>query len=244
MIDLVVLLAVGFGVFLLAGVAQSVSGFGLALVAVPLLALTVDPVTAVVCATGVGTALTGWAGVRERAHLDVPVARRLTVFGVIGMPVGLILLAQLDESGLEAIMAVSLVAALGLIWSRVQLPAGPGTARVAGVASGVLLTSTGMNGPPLVLGLNALRLPPRQFRATLQVVFCSQDVLSMVAFAVLGYVEPAALVIIAGGLLGSLLGWLLGDRVFHRINPEAFRRVLLVGLLVSAAVLVLSALTP
>lgn len=232
---------VGLGVFVLAGVAQAVTGFGSALVAVPLLALAVDPTTAVVAATVVGTGLAGYAVVAEREHVERAVTWQLLLAGAVGMPLGLWLLTSLGDRALTALMAGSVLLALALVVSGVQLRGGRPVTWATGFTSGVLLTSTGMNGPPLVLGLHLLGLEPRRFRGTLQAVFCGHDLMAVLGFVVVGTLHPPAAWLALGGLLGSVLGWKIGDQLFHRLSPALFRKVLVVGLLASALSLLLNA---
>ena len=103
-----------------------------------------------------------------------------------------------------------------------------------------MLTSTGMNGPPLVITLQAMKLRPDSFRATLQAVFCSQDVA-----AVAGFVAVGQLLHRAGRDRGrparTASGWLLGDRVFTGIDAGMFRRIVLGMLVLSALAAGLSA---
>lgn len=218
---------------------QSVSGFGAALVAIPILALAVGPAEAVVVATLVSLVLSCWAAVREREHVDVPIARRMTIAGVVGMPAGLALLVWSSEGVLRVLMAVTVLVALVLVATKVRVSGGAVTGDVTGVLSGVLLTSTGMNGPPLVLGLYAQRPEPRRFRGTLQAVLGAQDVVAVVGFVLVGRVHPPMLVAAAIGLVCCPLGWLVGDLVFDRIPARAFHLVLSVGLAASALMLVL-----
>lgn len=217
---------------------QSVSGFGAALVAVPILAPVLGPGQAVVTVTLVSVVLSGGAALRERHHVDVATSRRMTLAGLVGMPVGLVLLARASETLLQSLMAVTVLAALVLVAGRVRVPSGVATARITGVLSGVLLTSTGMNGPPLVLGLFAQHPEPRRFRGTLQAILCAQDLAAIIGFVALGMVHREALVAALIGLASCPAGWLLGDLVFDRIAPKVFHRVLSLGLAASALMLV------
>lgn len=229
------------GVFLLSGLAQAVTGFGSALVAVPLLALTTDPVTAVVAATMMSLGLSSWAAVRERADLDRPIAGRMVVAGLLGIPLGLVLLLGSSAGGLQVLMAVTVLVALVVVGADVRLPGSAATTWSTGVVSGMMLAATGMNGPPLVVGLQAAGLRPRGFRSTLQAVFAVQDLLVVVAFVLAGQVSGEEVAFAATGVLAGPLGWLAGDRLFVRLPAAAFRRVLVIGLLASALVLVLTA---
>lgn len=227
--------AVAAGVFMLAATAQALTGFGFALVAVPLLALVTDSVTAVVATTAVSLVLTGAVGYRERAHVERPTAIRFIVAGLIGMPLGLVALSRLDERSLTILIAVGVLLCAGLLWFSVELPAGRGPQWGTGVVSGTLLTSTGMNGPPVVLMMQAISLAPRRFRATLQVIFFGQDLAAVAAFAVLGYLDSAVAAAVVAGAAGVPAGWWLGDRLFGLL-PTAHFRVLVLGTVTATAV--------
>lgn len=237
---LVVVAVAAVAVFVLAALAQAASGFGSALVAVPLLGFVVGPGEALVAATVAGLVLTGGAWRREHGHTDAPVVRRLTVAGVLGMPAGLAVLLLASERVLTSVIAVVLLGTVALLAAGVRLPTGRRAQWGAGVASGTLLTSTGMNGPPLVLVLRDEA--PHRFRATLQATFCLQDAVAVVAFVALGQVGAPVLVAAAAGVLGMPLGWRLGDAVFRRLSPERFRVLVLAGLAATGTVALVGAL--
>lgn len=224
---LAVLAAVTAAVFLLAAMAQAVTGFGFALVAVPLLALVAGPVTAVVATTAVSLAVTGVIGYGERAHVDRPTALRFVIAGLIGMPLGLVALSRLDERYSTILIAGGVLLCTGLLWSGVALPTGPWLQWGTGVLSGALVTSTGMNGPPAVLMMQAISPAPRRFRATLQVIFFGQDAAAVAAFAVLGYLDSAVAAAVVAGALGVPAGCWLGNRLFALLPTAQFRFVVL-----------------
>ncbi|MDI6908213.1 sulfite exporter TauE/SafE family protein [Nocardioides sp.] len=239
MTDLLLVAGVAAAVFVLAAMAQAITGFGSALVAVPLLTLVVHPIAAVVAATAVSLVLTSGAAWRERSYVDLASARTLTLTGVLGMPLGLVLLALADESRLQAWIAGSMLVMVLLVAAGVRI--GARGLPVAGLLSGALLTSTGMNGPPLVMAL--MDRERRGYRATLQGVFAVQDVVAVAAFLVLGYVDREVALLIASGVVGLPAGWRLGDAVFHRIPAARLRPVIVGGLVLTAASVLLAAVT-
>lgn len=225
-----------------AATVQAVTGFGFAMVAVPLLALLIDPVQAVVVATLVSLALTTLVVRRERAHVVGRTALRMTVGGLVGMPVGLFALTRLDVSTLRVVIAVVIAALVVLMLVGVRGGSGVISQWGSGVVSGALLTSTGLNGPPLVLTLQSIGLAPRAFRGTLQRVFQGQDLVAVLAFAVVGRVDVTVLVFSLAGIASIPVGWACGDRLFGRVSPERFRLIVMTTLLVTAGVSLLAAL--
>lgn len=232
--ELLVLAAVALVVFVVAALVQAVTGFGSALAAVPGLLLVTDPARAVVAATVVSLVLTTGMALREREHVERRDAVVLTVTGLVGMPVGLVLLAVADEGLLSAGIAAAMLVMVALLAAGLRV--GRRGLPVVGVVSGGLLTSTGMNGPPLVMAL--VDREPRCYRATLQAVFAGQDVVAVAAFVLLGHVDVDVLVLAVGGVAGLPLGWRLGDAIFHRVSPSQLRP-LVIGTLVASALAVL-----
>lgn len=235
-------LAVALVAFVIAGFAQSLTGFGSSLVAAPLLALVAGAGTTVVAVTLVSLVLTGWAGIREHDHVDAGLAARVSLAGLFGLPAGLVLLTRASDGALSILMAAVVLVALALVASPVRLPDRPATTWLTGLASGLLLTSTGMNGPPLVLAMDSRRMEPRRFRGTLQVVLCGQDLAAVLGFALIGSIDRTALVAAAVGMVASPLGWRVGDLFFDRIPPALFRRMLVAGLALSAITLAVTRL--
>jgi uncharacterized membrane protein YfcA len=230
------LLVMAFTIVLLAAATQAVTGFGYALVAVPLLAAATDPRTAVVACSLTGIGLTLTAVVRERAHARWRTAGMLLGAAVLGMPVGLLVLWAAPERALTALIAVVVLGCTLLVWRDLRIGTGAATVGVIGVLSGVLATATGMNGPPLVAAFQAMGYDPRTFRATLAAVFAGTGVLGLAGFALTGELTADAGAVAAAGMPAVLLGWWAGDRLFSRLDPVRFRRLVLCALLVSAAV--------
>lgn len=219
------------------GAAQAATGFGFALVAVPLLALSSTPRDAVIIVTLTSALVTAGAAVRDRADVDRALAWRVSAAAVVGMPAGLVALLLLPQRWLGVGVAVVAVAFVGWSMTGRLVRAERGMAVGAGLLSGAALTATGMNGPPLVAAMQALRLPQGRQRATLQAVFCFQDVVAVVAFAALGQLPTHVWLLAMCSTPAAALGWGLGDRWFRRVDERAARRLVTALLLASAATL-------
>lgn len=235
-----VLAGTGLAVYALAAVAQAVTGFGSALVAVPLLAFVVDPTNAVVATTIVSGVLSAWSFRTERPYADGPALRTLVLSGAVGIPFGLFLLVVLGAGVLRLLIGSVVLVLVVLLAAGRRLPSGRGALRVAGTSSGALLSSTGLNGPPLVLVLAGHQ--PRVARATLQGVFAVQDLIAVAGFACLGRLSGTAAGLAVAGVVVVPLGWWIGDRLFHRLRPVHARWIVLAGLAVSGGLTVAQSL--
>ncbi len=224
----------------LAGAAQSLTGFGFSLLAVPLLAVVVGPEAAVLTANALGSAVNvalvveGWAHVRRRT------AAVLLAGAVAGLPIGLLVIEVLDPQALKVVIAVVVLVLTGLLARGVTLGArGLGVDLATGFTSGVLSTSTSMNGPPLVLGLQAQGFGPAEFRATLATVFVVSGVLSVLLLTAAGNWTDTVTLALVAGIPGLAVGWWLGRLAYRRVDPVRFRAVVL-GMLVASALVALA----
>lgn len=229
-------LALLFLIFVAAAFAQSVTGFGFALAAVPLLALLASPRTAVVAAALVSLVLTGGTTLAEREHVRWRPAGWLLLAAAVGMPAGLLALRALPSAALLATIAVVTLGCTAIVWRRWQMPASRAAVGTVGVVCGVLTTATGTNGPPLVAALQSMGYPPRRLRATLAAIFTGAGMVAIVGFALSGALTPRTVGIAAIGLPAVALGGWAGNRLFHRIDHGRFRTLVLAALVCSSLV--------
>ncbi len=224
----------------LAAFVQSTTGFGFALVAVPLLATVTEPQRAVVSVTAVSLLLSAWVGWRHRATLDREAVIGYTWTGLLGMPVGLLVLLVVPSSALKILVGVVVLLAVAGMLLRYHV-SGRAWQIAAGLLGGALLTSTGMNGPPIVIGMDARALPPARFRATLQAIFALQGVVAVGLFAVSGLVDRGVVLLVIADAVALPIGWRLGALVFDRLSPKQFRVGVLSMLVLSASVALVTA---
>jgi uncharacterized membrane protein YfcA len=223
------------GVFLLAAAVQGVSGFGFALLSMPLLSFIVGPKDAVAVSTLVGTVASGSLLARHRHTVRWDLVRPLLLAAAAGMPFGLYLLVVIAEGPLRLLLAVVVAAFAGLLASGWRLG---GSSRalelLAGFTSGLLNTSLSTNGPPLVVALQARDLEPDEFRGTISVLFFASSLMANALLARAGRYDREILIQAAIGVPALLVGSAVGARMARRLPAAAFRRVVL-ALLVATA---------
>jgi uncharacterized protein len=230
--------------FALGSGAQAISGFGFALISIPLASLVLPPTDAVVAQTIAGSILSFVMAWQYRADADVPVIRRSVPAMIVGIPIGLAVVSRVNDRGLRLMVGVAVLVAATAIATgyRITSQRHGLIDSTAGLVSGVLTMTTGTTGPPLVITLAGRNASPATFRATLQAMFAVANALSLPAFALAGKITGAGVTASAIALVPTMLGRVAGERVFRRLNPDSFRKVVLVMLFLAGSVAIVKAI--
>ncbi len=218
-----------------ATVAQTVAGFGFALIVVPAFVAVLDVRDAIVLTTLVGIINNGVLAFTTRRHVPWGTVTPMLLGAAAGMPVGLavLLLAPADAIRISVGVATIVIAgalARGLRFRDASVVA----AATAGGISGLLNTSVGINGPPVALYLQGRELPHGEFRGALAVFFVVSNVIAIAIFVVSMIITSTALALWAAAVPAVGVGSFVGHRLVHRVNPVVFRRLVYVLLLASA----------
>lgn len=240
-------------VVLVGAAVQSATGFGFALVSGPALLALLEPAEAVTALLVLGVAVNVLvvAGRAAGGSVRWPDLVRVVVAAVPGLVGGALLLGVVPKPVLQAVVGVGVLVAVALqVWRRPAVAAPVpgrvphGSAVVVGLLVGVLTTTTGTNGPPLVLWLERHRLDPADARRTISAVFLALNVLGAVALAAVGHGVTGARPVLLGVLLVcAVVGYAAGAVVFRRMDPRRFRVAGLVLCAVAGLAALASALT-
>lgn len=223
-------------IIVIATATYALTGFGFGLVAVPLLAVATDPRTAVAVAAIDTVALAIVVAVRDRHHVRWVTGATTFVGALVGMPLGLAVLIISPERVLTALIALALLGCTVLIWRGFRVRSTTATVATAGVISGILATSTGTSGPPVVVTYQAMGYDPATFRATLSMVFTATGLCAIGAFAASGQLPTSAVTIGLVGVPAMFVGWWCGNALFQRLASDRFRQLVLAVLAITAMV--------
>jgi uncharacterized membrane protein YfcA len=224
---------------------RSTLGFGEALVAVPLLALRVPVVVAAPLAVLVSVLVAGIILIQDWRQMHGRSAAGLVASAVLGIPLGLLLLAYVNDRLVKLILGL-IIAGFSiyslLFKTRLHLERDhPGWLAGAGFVSGILGGAYGMNGPPLAIYGSLRRWSPQQFRATLQGYFFPASLAGLIGYAAMGLWVPAVTWYFVYSLPAVLVGIVIGRWLNRRLSGEGFFRYVYVGLIAIGAVLVAQA---
>jgi uncharacterized membrane protein YfcA len=227
-------LAVG-GAVALAAFVQSTTGFGFALLAAPALVALLAPNAGVSAVAVLGLIVNSLTLLADRQALSVLRGEllRLLAWAVPGLPIGAIVIAWVPAGTLRLAVALLVVGALTQRRDRPRRSGAILPASLAGLTAGVLTTATGLNGPPLVLRLSAIKSSPRSRRHTLAAAFLVLGAFGTGTLTIGGELTlPAATPVFA---LVSAVGSFAGARAAGRLAPRVDQK-LVTGLLIIAAV--------
>ena len=209
-------------------IVQSVSGFGFALLAVPLMVFVIDLQSAVIISSFVGTLSNLLQSWQLRRNIEKTMTKRFLLATIIGSPVGLLLFVYANQSALKIVLGVSILFGVFVLSRGLELQHVSTLLDWAmGVLSGVLLMSTSTNGPPLVFVLQARKIDPSTFRATLNVVFLVSGAFGLLMFGLAGEVLRSDVNMAAVSVPAMVLGITLGGAMRKHVRQKLFKKIVL-----------------
>lgn len=229
-----------FAIVLLAALLQTTSGFGFALLAMPLVALVIGVKAAAPLVALVGWTLYAVNLVRYRRGLDWRVVLPLAVAAALGVPLGVWALGNLNEDIVKSVLGVILIAyALYSLWRPQTEPLRSALwAWPAGFLAGVLGGAFNTPGPPVIIYGNLRQWSRNLFRSTLQALFLFSSSLVILSHIAAGNLTAAAIPTYLLLVPALLLGVWTGSMIDRRISNERFR-LLVLGLIFATGVLLL-----
>lgn len=232
-----------FVVVILAAAVSGLIGFGLALVAVPLLLIFFEPAEVVVLLTFISlftnTVIVqdSWRQVETRSVLS------LMPWAIIGLILGTEILRSVDPDYIRLGMGVVVVLSAMLLLRDVTIKGIEGRLGTvfAGATSGALATSTGIAGPPIVLLFAARRLPKASFRASNAAYLLVLGGAIIITLFARGIVEVSEVWTAAILVPAAFIGKTLGTVLVKYLLDDAFRKITLLVVLLTGVLGVLTA---
>jgi uncharacterized membrane protein YfcA len=232
------------GIALLGALIFGITGFGAALVTIPLAThfVPLQFALALFVLADLGAAL--MVGLENPKNAVRGEWTRLVPMILAGTALGVTLLVNLPRQAGMLLLGVFVVAfALFTL-----LPHGrarvvrPGWAWVAGLAGGITSTLFGAGGPPYAIYLSQRGLTKEQFRATLGFATMTSISLRVIAFALTGLLIDREVWLKALAVVPACLaGIWVSRRIFRRLSRDALMRAVALLLLASGTSLIFRA---
>lgn len=205
----------------LAAALQASIGFGMGMLAAPVVAL-VDPGLIPGTLIILAAVVTSMVVLTERQHIDLGGTGWALVGRVPGTIIGALLVVVLPERGLALMLAG--VVLLGVLLTSAgwrPAPVRP-TLVVAGASSGLLGTATSIGGPPMALVWQGKQGPG--YRGTISGFFLVGSAFSVLVLALTGSIDQAILVAVVLLIPAPIIGFGLSLLVNRHLSPTGLRR--------------------
>lgn len=221
-----------------AGCARGFSGFGGALIFVPLASSVVGPKLAVPLLLIVDVVLTPGLVPKAWRNADRPNVALMAVGAAVGVPAGTYLLTHADPAAIRWAIVAIVVTLLALLMSgwRYHGRAPAGMTVAVGMTSGLFSGAAQVGGPPVVAYWLGGAFTPQMVRANIVLYFAISSVLSIASYLAAGLLtwQSIQLSILIGPAFG--LGLFAGTRLFSRANEATFRQICY-GLIAASAII-------
>lgn len=236
-----------FLVFILSSFLQTVTGFGYAIITAPLLALVLGAKETVMLVMLTGFIIRLFLAGATRNQGSYRTILFIVVSSILGAIPGAYVMTRISNDSLKLFIGFLLLLFTGLLWKNVSLPLRQNkfAESLIGLLSGFLSTTTGINGPPVVLYyLNAQAETNRvEFRANLTRYFLLINIASIIFSSIAGTLNFSDLWLPTLLAVPALaIGFFLGERLFAKISATLLRKSSLVMILLSSLAMIWSVL--
>jgi hypothetical protein len=221
----------------LGGLVRGFTGFGFAMVFMPLASIVLGPVAALGLIWVIDAPFALPLAVRAAKRTEWREVVPLLVAATLTLPLGIALLVWLDRETMRWVLALLVLAAVALMASGWRYHGRPGIPLSLGVGalSGLCNGLASIGGMPLaVFWLGAQRNDRHKTRANLQSYFGLGTVISGTILTIKGIITMASLVMALPLFAIYGAGLWLGTHAFGLASEQTFRRIAYLVILTSA----------
>lgn len=226
-----------FLAFLIAGWIQGTLGFGFAVTSTLLLINRVDFTMLVflnLCMSFL-TCLIAMFSSKNIKSILKPVLLKLVISALAGLVIGLALINYVDSEILKKITLVVILIASVISLSKIgSFFSHSYMTWLTGFLSGVLTPSTGINGPFVVLHLNAISENKQQTRNTMLSYLLIIMALGILSMSFQNELQPEVWKLLPKVVIPAIVGYVLGTLSFRLFSNLVFSRTVIFFLICSS----------
>ncbi|HEY5380308.1 MAG TPA: sulfite exporter TauE/SafE family protein [Pseudolabrys sp.] len=223
------------------GIVTGLAGFAMGLVVSGIWLHILTPQQTAALIVGYGLLVQSYSIWKLRHALNWRTVAPFIAGGAIGVPIGAILLSYIDRDYLRTGVGVLLVlySIHGLTQPVVKPIEGHVPLEVGvGLLNGILGGMTGLSGPIITIWCQLRGWPKDVQRAVYQPVIIAAFALTAISLAIAGTVTTELVKLYAMGLPLLAAGMWVGLKLYGHLDDNAFRKVILVLLLLSGLTLI------
>ncbi|MEN8257926.1 MAG: sulfite exporter TauE/SafE family protein [Thermodesulfobacteriota bacterium] len=231
-------------IFFSAGLLQGISGFGAALLAMPLLVLVLEVREAVTLTLLNTLTINLFLSLQLKSHLDWRKILPLAVGCVPGVYVGVTILKNVNSAMIKCSLGTLIIAyGLSCLYGRLsQKSINKGWAYAAGFATGTIGGAFSAGGPPTIIYTTLTGWKKDEIKATLSSFFFFTSALAASAHYLTGLMTHHVLTLFGVAALPVLSGVFFGSRLYKKLQSNSYLTIIYYLLIVLGSMMVVSAL--
>ena len=227
-------------IFLSAGIVQGLTGFGSALVAIPLLCLLIDIKQAVPLCSLNGMVITTVLFIQLRKQADLRKVIPLFVGSIPGVFIGATLLKSVDSGLIKTFLGILLI-----VYSLYSLKATPRKTElhriwgwVAGFLSGAIGAAFSAGGPPTIIYTTLNGWTKDEIKATICSAFFFSVFLIIFAHALNGLTTRTVITRFIFSCPFVLTGTITGAALYRRLPEKNYLQLIYIFLIIMGVMLI------
>ncbi|UJL46139.1 sulfite exporter TauE/SafE family protein [Virgibacillus sp. NKC19-16] len=224
-------------IILVASILQTSTGFGFSIVATPFLLLLFEPREAVQINLILSLVISIALIMKIRKDIDMGVLKRFILGSIAGLPIGISVFLLMDMTLLKLGVSIIILVLTLVLILRFRIAQTRSRDFTVGGFSGALTTSIGMPGPPILLYFSGTNTTKEKLRGTTLAFYLFVYFVSLVIQVIFAGTSREIWVSSLAGLPLVIVGLVLGQLLFKRINQRLFRLLTYVLLLFSGGYL-------
>lgn len=210
-------------IIIVASILQASTGFGFSIMATPFLLMLFLPHEAIQINIVLSLLISLILIFKVKNDVDFALLKRFIIGSIIGAPLGLFIFMSMNLNTLKLGVGILLLVLTALLMSNVQIKSTRVRDFIVGGISGVLTTSIGMPGPPLLLYFTGTNTEKGKLRATSLAFYLfifSVSLITQIFFmGTNNIVWQSSLY----ALPIALVGLYIGQIIFKKLNQQLFR---------------------
>lgn len=230
-------------IFLLGSFVQGLTGFGFALVSIPLLVLFMDIRTAVPLCMLSGLLITAFLSLQLKDHLDWRKILPLLCGCLPGIVAGTLFLKKINEPLFKILLGIMLISysLYRLLLSPKSRSINKAWGLMAGFGTGAISAAFSAGGPPTIIYTTLTGWNKHEIKSTLSIFFFLGGVVTVVAHIISGLTTMAVLQLSAISLPAVLIGVWSGSMLYKRFKTEGYVKLVMIGLIAMGLMMLHSA---
>lgn len=227
-----------FLIILFSALIQSITGFGFAVVGVPLLLFFMEP-RQVVSIMSIGALILNLMVIyKTKGMSNHKVVWPLFFASLFGLVPGVYILKIMDPSNLKLCIGFLILLVAFLMASNyvINIKREKLATVLVGIASGFMGGSTSLSGPPVALFLISQQQNKEEFRANLVRYFCLGNIATLLIMYYMDTMDTDGIRHFIYVVPGLLIGVWLGEKAFAKISPGFFKQLTLAVIFLCGAI--------